>query len=128
MTGEKSKNGTSAWLGLEGARRAGLSRAGYIRVTTDTPRLPVGRRRTRTIVVGMIVVMVVVMAMVVRASRLLLFDLLAHVIHVQRLDLVEEVVQGGARDHAGTGEHQDLVAEHHQGRDGLDLERPRQLG
>jgi len=59
--------------------------------------------------------------------RLVLGDLAAHVVHVQRLGLLDEVLQGFLREAAGLGVQQHLVAEQHQGRDRHDLEGGGQL-
>src|SRR5699024_3686714 len=53
---------------------------------------------------------------------LLLLDLLADLVHVQLLSLGDEVVEGLLRQHASLAGQQDTVAEHHDRRDGLDLQ------
>src|SRR5690348_13285269 len=54
-------------------------------------------------------------------------DLLAHLLHVERLDLLDEVVERRRRERSGLGVEQHLVAEHHQRRDAADLEHRREL-
>ena len=52
-------------------------------------------------------------------------DLGADLFHVERLGLLQDALQGLGRQHAGLGEDADLLAEDHQGRNGLDAQHRR---
>src|SRR5688572_30184191 len=62
------------------------------------------------------------------ALGLVLGDLLPHLVHVELLHLLDEVLEDGARERARLREEEDLVAEDHDRRDRLDLEHARELG
>src|SRR5438552_3407547 len=59
--------------------------------------------------------------------RLLRGDLLAHLLHVERLRLLDDLLERVLRERAGLREHDDRLAEHHERRDRPDLEVPGDL-
>ena len=66
-------------------------------------------------------------ARLLTGAGLALGDLLAHGVHVERLGLLDHLLERALRQRTGLREDDDLVAEHHQRRDRADLEMPRDL-